>query len=182
MKQHLVILALLIFSINSFAQECKFATAEYDDMSDKYILITRSHIINNRLIGSKSISFTFAYIDNPQIDDNTALFVQLGMNGKKSLLVNEGDEFIMKLNNGDRIVLNAATMKRTKFESGGGSSFSKVTSGYFMTDEMLYAIKDIGIAKVRMHTAEKYYDSKVSDKDNLKLQQIITCYLKYKPR
>lgn len=182
MKKILIVFLLSVFSINSFSQKCDFFKNEVDDMTGEYSLITKPYAINKKFTSTSFFTFTFSYVNDPKISENTILFVEFAKSGLNSLLTKEGDEFIIKLNNGDKIIVNAEILNTTKFSTVSTVSSARVTNGYYLNDEMLNAIKDTGISKIRMHTSDSYYDSDVSDKDNKKLKDIITCFFNNRPQ
>lgn len=172
MNKILYIITLVAISLSLNAQNCDYLKNEIDEFSGKKTVITNFVNINKKFTSKHFFAHSFSFIEG-------LYFINFKLTGGgQSLFISKGNKLLLKLNDDSILELGAAENQKTEFKSINGASYSYIIPLYNVSREQLEKIADVGIKLIRMETSESQYDSSVTDKDNKKIKQSISCLLK----
>lgn len=110
---------------------------------------------------------------------NNVYFLNLYFNGGNNIYtMNQGDEFLLKLEGGGIISLknNKMVVSEYVYFTVGSTTISHFTiSPTFIIDEVtLKVLKNTKILNVRLHFSDKYSDGLVKEKNSIKLMKMFS--------
>jgi hypothetical protein len=162
------ILLLLMLSVWSYGQDCKFVVNEVDAFTKEKKTITKRQLICDKLSSSISLSF----IKNKY----TYLKVEYSSTGINSIVVGTNNKLIFMLNDDSMIELFPLEVVSGEFTS---MNSTVISVNYLITNESISKIRNIGIKKIRFNSTKYYYDFDVTrEKLIAKLNNQIDCFTK----
>jgi hypothetical protein len=167
MKKNILLL-LLMLSVWSYGQDCKFVINEIDAFTKEKKTITKRQIICDKLSSSISLSFIKNKYNYLKFEYNS--------NGIKSIVVGTNNKLIFMLNDDSVIELFPLEIVSGEFNSMNNTV---VSVNYLITSESISKIRNIGIKKIRFNSTKYYYDFDVTkEKWIVKLNNHIDCFTK----
>lgn len=164
---------LLLISINGYSQQCFFAINKIDKTTGRKSLLTRSENINKVFNSRYYFSTSLAYADS-----NLMLCMQLTGAATK-ISIEKGTELALSLADGSELILFADdNYQSSSTTAPGGGFISRISPFYTLSKDDLEKILETGITEIKMNTQALSFESKVTKKDNKKINALITCLLK----
>lgn len=163
-----ITLLLLLLSVWSYGQDCKFVINEIDAFTKEKKTITKRQLICDKLSSSISLSF----IKNKY----TYLKFEYNTTGIKSIVVGTDNKLIFMLNDDSTIELFPLELVSGEFNSLNNTV---VSVNYLITNDIISKIRNIGIKKIRFNSTKYYNDFDITrEKLVTKLNNQIDCFTK----
>lgn len=137
----LIVFCLLLVSLFSNAQICKYVVNEKDPLTDDIIRTVRT-----RLTGPTPYYY-FSYIRN---GDDYKFKVEVGDYGELDTIIPKDSELIMRAGNGEVIRMNAIESAAPEIITDFGSKITQYEITYQMTEENMKDFEESGIVFIRI--------------------------------
>ena len=150
-----LIVVLILISLASNAQICKYIVNEKDPITDDII-----RTVKTRLTGPTP-SYYFSYIRN---GSDYKFNVEVGDYGELDTVIPEGSELIMRAGNGAVIRMKSIASATPEIIKDFGSRISKYDITFQMTEQDMLDIRESGIVFIRIKAMKNTFsDQEVPD-------------------
>lgn len=169
----ILFLLLILISINGYSQQCYFAINKTDKATGRKSLLTRSENINKTFNSRYYFSTSLAYADS-----NLMLCLQLTGAGT-NISIEKGTELTLSLADGTKLALFADDNYQSSSSTAPGGGFiSRISPFYKISRDDLEKIAKAGIIEIKMKTHTSNFESRVTERDNKRINTLVTCLLK----
>ncbi len=170
MKKVILLILITLSTFYSFSQ-CKFKKDEVDEFTKNRIRETKDFMVAGVFSQSYMVQLR-------QVNDG--YFLKLGYStlGTSSIVIGQGDELMIKLNNDSVITLQSLEIASATHSYSSGMTATTIYCNYSITKEQLELLAKNPAVKIRFYTTDGYLEKETTTNGIDRLLSFANCIIK----